>query len=84
MPASTTCSRQANSEIGRQIATDVLIIEDEPLIAADLKRMLGELGHRVTSIARTHKDAMKAAACRSRGWCWPTSGWPTAARASMR
>lgn len=53
--------RQANSEIGRQIATDVLIIEDEPLIAADLKSMLQDLGHRVTSVARTHKDAMKAA-----------------------
>lgn len=53
--------RQANSEIGRQIATDVLIIEDEPLIAADLKRILLELGHRVTSIARTHGDAVRAA-----------------------
>lgn len=51
----------ANGEIGRQIATDVLIIEDEPLIAADLTRMLQDLGHRVTSVARTHKDAMKAA-----------------------
>jgi CheY-like chemotaxis protein len=59
--------KQANSEIGRQIATDVLIIEDEPLIAAELKRILGELGHRVTSIARTHKDAMKAAAVQKPG-----------------
>ena len=49
--------RQANSEIGKQIATDVLIIEDEPLIAADLQRMLEDLGHRVASIARTHADA---------------------------
>jgi CheY-like chemotaxis protein len=45
----------------------VLIIEDEPLIAAELKRILGELGHRVTSIARTHKDAMKAAAVQKPG-----------------
>jgi DNA-directed RNA polymerase specialized sigma24 family protein len=52
----------ANREIGKQIATDVLIIEDEPLIAMDLQRMLQDLGHRVTSIARTHKDAVKAAA----------------------
>ena len=29
--------KQASSEIGRQIATDVLIIEDEPLIAIDLQ-----------------------------------------------
>ncbi len=59
--------RQANSEIGRQIATDVLIIEDETLIAADLSRILMDLGHRVTSVARTRDDAMKAAALRKPG-----------------
>jgi DNA-directed RNA polymerase specialized sigma24 family protein len=53
--------KQASSEISRQIATDVLIIEDEPLIAIDLQRILQELGHSITSIARTHKDAVKAA-----------------------
>jgi DNA-directed RNA polymerase specialized sigma24 family protein len=53
--------KQASTEISRQIATDVLIIEDEPLIAIDLQRILQELGHSVTSIARTHKDAVKAA-----------------------
>ena len=58
---------QASKEIGRQIATDVLIIEDEPLIAMDLERMLRDLGHRVTSIARTHKDALKAAALQKPG-----------------
>jgi DNA-directed RNA polymerase specialized sigma24 family protein len=59
--------KQANSEIGRQIATDVLIIEDEPLIAADLSRILMDLGHRVTSVARTREDAMKAAALHKPG-----------------
>jgi CheY-like chemotaxis protein len=58
---------QASKEIGRQIATDVLIIEDEPLIAMDLQRILQDLGHRVTSIARTHKDALKAAALQKPG-----------------
>ena len=58
---------QASKEIGRQIATDVLIIEDEPLIAMDLERMLRDLGHRVTSVARTHKDALKAAALQKPG-----------------
>src|SRR6266545_1658736 len=58
---------QASKEIGRQIATEVLIIEDEPLIAMDLERMLLDLGHRVTSIARTHKDALKAAALQKPG-----------------
>jgi CheY-like chemotaxis protein/DNA-directed RNA polymerase specialized sigma24 family protein len=51
---------EAGVEIGRQIATDVLIIEDEPLIALDLQRILESLGHRVASIARTHQDALKA------------------------
>ena len=59
--------RQANNEIGRQIATDVLIIEDEPLIAAHLQKILEDLGHRVASIARTHKDAEAAAALHKPG-----------------
>jgi DNA-directed RNA polymerase specialized sigma24 family protein/CheY-like chemotaxis protein len=54
--------RRANEEIGRQLATDVLIIEDEPLIAAELARMLQDLGHRVMPVARTREDAVRAAA----------------------
>jgi len=52
----------AGREIGRQIATDVLVIEDEPLIALDLQRMLEDLGHRIIAVARTRKDAVDAAA----------------------
>jgi CheY-like chemotaxis protein/DNA-directed RNA polymerase specialized sigma24 family protein len=52
---------EAGAVIGGQISTDVLIIEDEPLIALDLKTLLTDLGHRVTSIARTHDDALHAA-----------------------
>ncbi len=48
----------ANKEISNQIATDVLIIEDEPLIALDLREVVEELGHRVVSIARTHTEAV--------------------------
>ncbi len=51
----------AAGEIGRQIATDVLIIEDEPLIALDLKRILEDIGHRVVAVARTRVDAIRAA-----------------------
>jgi len=58
---------QASEEIARQIATDVLIIEDEPLIALDLQRMLEGLGHRVTGIARTHDDAVEAASSHKPG-----------------
>jgi CheY-like chemotaxis protein/DNA-directed RNA polymerase specialized sigma24 family protein len=52
--------RDSGAEIGRQIATAVLVIEDEPLIALDLKRVLEGLGHSVT-LARTHNDALRAA-----------------------
>lgn len=49
----------ASIEISRQVATDIMIIEDEPLIAMDIEQMVETLGHRVTGIARTHKEAVK-------------------------
>ena len=48
----------ASREISRQVATDVMIIEDEPLIAMDIEQMVESLGHRVTGIARTHAEAV--------------------------
>ena len=48
----------ATREISRQVATDIMIIEDEPLIALDIEQMVQDLGHRVTGIARTHKEAV--------------------------
>lgn len=48
----------ANVEISNQIATDVLIIEDEPLIALDLREVVEELGHTVIGVARTHIEAL--------------------------
>ncbi|MEK4032912.1 response regulator [Methylocystis sp. IM3] len=50
----------ANAEIADQIATDVLIIEDEPLIAHDLRSIVEELGHSVAGMARTHREAVVA------------------------
>jgi DNA-directed RNA polymerase specialized sigma24 family protein len=50
----------AGREIAAQVATDVLIIEDEPMIAMDLESIVEGLGHRVTGIARTHSEAVKA------------------------
>jgi DNA-directed RNA polymerase specialized sigma24 family protein/CheY-like chemotaxis protein len=50
--------RQASNEISRQVATDILIIEDEPLIAMDIEEMVTSLGHRVVGTARTHKEAI--------------------------
>ena len=52
----------AGREIAAQVATDVLIIEDEPMIAMDLESIVEGLGHRVTGVARTHTEAVKAVA----------------------
>jgi DNA-directed RNA polymerase specialized sigma24 family protein len=50
---------EAGREIARQLATDVVIIEDEPLIALDLERIVTALGHRVVKIARTEQQAIE-------------------------
>ncbi|CAH1661419.1 Phyllosphere-induced regulator PhyR [Hyphomicrobiales bacterium] len=48
----------AGQEIAEQVATDVLIIEDEPIIALDIETMVEELGHSVTGVARTQREAV--------------------------
>jgi len=48
---------RAGEEISAQVATDIMIIEDEPLIAMDIEQMVVSLGHRVTGIARTRAEA---------------------------
>jgi CheY-like chemotaxis protein len=57
----TALVETARSELTNQIATDVLIIEDEMFIAIELKRLMYELGHRVIGIARTHREALAMA-----------------------
>ncbi|RFC66274.1 response regulator [Fulvimarina endophytica] len=49
---------QASADIGRQVSTNIMIIEDEPLIAMDIEQMVEGLGHSVTGVARTHKEAI--------------------------
>lgn len=51
----------AIEEIDRQTATDVLIIEDEPIIAMDLEGIVQGLGHKVAAIADTRRSAVEAA-----------------------
>ena len=48
---------QASDEISRQVATEIMVIEDEPLIAMDIEQMVESLGHRVVGTARTHQEA---------------------------
>ena len=52
---------QAQSEIDAELATDVLIIEDEPVIAADIEALVRELGHNVSDIVATRQEAVDAA-----------------------
>lgn len=52
----------AHRDIAAQVATKVLIIEDEPLIAMDIQAMVEDLGHTVTGIARTHTEATRMVA----------------------
>jgi len=51
----------AQKTIDSQLASKVLIIEDEPIIALDLENLVTELGHRVVAIAATKDDAVAKA-----------------------
>jgi DNA-directed RNA polymerase specialized sigma24 family protein len=52
---------QSGRELAAEIATDVLIIEDETFIAMDLEGLVENLGHRVLGVARTHSAAVTLA-----------------------
>ncbi|HEX5717129.1 MAG TPA: response regulator [Hyphomicrobiaceae bacterium] len=52
---------EAGRELAADMATDILIIEDEPLIAMDLESLVEGLGHNVTGVARTRTEAVKLA-----------------------
>lgn len=49
---------EAADAITEQMATNVMIIEDEPVIALDLREIVESLGHTVTGVARTHRQAV--------------------------
>jgi CheY-like chemotaxis protein len=51
---------QADREIAEQIPpAAIMIIEDEPLTAANLQVLVESLGHHVTGVARTHSQALE-------------------------
>jgi CheY-like chemotaxis protein len=54
--------RVAQEEIDAELATQVLIIEDEPVIASDIEALVRELGHEVLDVAATRTEAVEAAA----------------------
>lgn len=58
---------EALAEIEAQTRADVLIIEDEPIIAMDLETIVRDLGHDVTGVAVTRDEAVSQALARRPG-----------------
>ena len=58
---------ESGRELAAQIATDILIIEDEALIALDLQHLVQSLGHRTIGVARTHSEATALSKSKSPG-----------------
>jgi DNA-directed RNA polymerase specialized sigma24 family protein/CheY-like chemotaxis protein len=52
---------ESGRELAAEIASDVLIIEDEIFIAMELEEVMKSLGHRVVGIARTRAEALALA-----------------------
>jgi CheY-like chemotaxis protein len=57
----------AQLAVEQQLASRVLIIEDESIIALHLENMMSELGHEVVGIAATREDAVRQALSRRPG-----------------
>lgn len=51
----------ARDRLRASAATDVLIIEDEPIIAMDIEELVQGCGHRVVGVAATERDAVDIA-----------------------
>jgi DNA-directed RNA polymerase specialized sigma24 family protein/CheY-like chemotaxis protein len=62
-----TLVADALAEIERQTHADVLIIEDEPIIAMDLETIVRDLGHGITGVAVTRDEAVAQAMARRPG-----------------
>jgi len=58
---------ESGRELAAEIATDVLIIEDETFIAMDLESLVESLGHRTVGVARTHAEAVALARAKQLG-----------------
>jgi len=58
---------EARASLKAEAVADVLIIEDEPVIALDLQQLVEGCGHRVTGIASSEAEAIRLAAERHTG-----------------
>ena len=67
VPALRTLVEDSGRELAAEIATEVLIIEDETFIAMDLEGLVESLGHKVLGVARTHSQAVSLAKAKRPG-----------------
>jgi DNA-directed RNA polymerase specialized sigma24 family protein/CheY-like chemotaxis protein len=67
VPTLRTLVEESGRELAAEIATDVLIIEDETFIAMDLEGLVESLGHRTVGVARTHAEAVTLAKAKRPG-----------------
>jgi len=67
VPTLRALVEESGRELAAEIATDVLIIEDETFIAMDLEGLIESLGHRLVGVARTHSEAVALAKVRQPG-----------------
>jgi CheY-like chemotaxis protein len=49
-------------ELAHELASSILIIEDEPIVAMDLESIVEDLGHRVVGVASARRQAVALAA----------------------
>lgn len=59
--AASTETEAARAALRAVTATDILVIEDEPIIALDLKRLVEACGHRVVGLASSEAEAVRQA-----------------------
>ena len=59
--AARRCWPMPASQLRLAAAADVLIIEDEPIIAMDIEELVASCGHRVVGVAATEADAVEMA-----------------------
>jgi len=52
---------EARQAISSQLIADVMVIEDEAIIALHIKSIVRDIGHNVVGIARTHSEAVALA-----------------------
>ena len=52
---------EAREKVKQTVSTDVLIIEDEPVIALDIRLLVSRCGHRVVGVAASETEAIRLA-----------------------